>query len=633
MRARRMPCAAEAPEGGDGRSGDWLIENAGLRFVVRGAYAPLTRLEGAGGTLIDAARAGGEDALVEATPLLDGQAFQTLEISAWNEAGAAGLTLAGTLPDGEEGTLTLRLAADGEALELDPPVGLLVVPPPGGALVGGALESGGDDPAAVDAPLFAASGSVTDEGGWVGFGDADRVWVGAREELYAARWPDGLDVDGSSEGSWVEALDGEGALLARLPVEGGAFAGRVPLETRALVAAEPGYAAGAGALPGADLALALGEAGVLRLRVVDDQGQDLAATLFWDGEPWPLPPGGGEAPVGPGTAEAVLWAGPRCEALFLDALSVTGFTEIDAILPCPVAPTTLAWLGREAWPDREVRARAEDLLFAAAAEGVGYAVLAADDEVAPVAFDRHTSALLLAAPGTRADTDTLGRLLAWPWEPDARDPAHGALDWRDLSAASLLGAAANLSERLVVVEPAWVEAAGPPSSWPLAPRAIALDGLDGLWDYTPLLDAWVPLAATGPRTWIEELPAPASTVDVEAQIAAGRTTATNGPRARLTVDGQGPGGLVPWGRLHHVRLVVEAPSWMPLSHAALIGPGQTSLADWSLEGAEPTRLDVSLDLALPEGWVLAVAWGDEAVPPLLAEPAWAITSPVWVGRP
>jgi len=633
VRARRVPCAAEGPSGGDTRAGDWLLQNALVRYVIRGAHGPLTRLEGAGGTVIDAAPVGADDVLIEATPTLDGRWFDDVEITAWNEEDRAGVTLSGTLDDGLERSLTYTLNADDRLLYLSEPSELLVVAPPGSALVGPTCEAGADglDPGQAD--LFGATGEAEDLGGWMRWEGADALVAGAREDVGAALWPTGLDVSGRAEGTWVEATDAENVLLARLPVIDGAFAGLVPVETLTLRAAAEGYGPGASARPGPDLDLSLGAQGVLRVRVVDQDGEDLPATLIWNGAPYPLAAGGGDAAVGPGLGDATLWAGPACEALSLAGLSVSGVVDLDATLSCPVTPAVLAWLGREAWPDRDERRRPEDLLFSALAEGVGYAVLGADDEVATAALDRHTGDLLLAEAGSIADTDTLDQVLAWPWSQDDRAPAHGAVDWHDASASTLIGAMSNVNDRIAVVQPAWVEAAGAPSTWRLSPRALRLGSLADLPTYEALLDAWVPVAAVGPRAWLDGLPDERSAVDAEAALVEGRTTATNGPRIVLRVRDQGPGGEIELTGTPVISLRVEAPSWMPLSGAALIGTGGQELARWALSGTEPTRLDTTVQTPLAPGWVLAVAWGDDDAPPLLDAPAWAVTSPVWISRP
>lgn len=82
VRARRIPCSAERATDGDGRAGDWVIENSQSRWFVRDAFGPLTRLDGAGGTLVDVVGADGVDGLLELSPTLSGQTPASLEITA-----------------------------------------------------------------------------------------------------------------------------------------------------------------------------------------------------------------------------------------------------------------------------------------------------------------------------------------------------------------------------------------------------------------------------------------------------------------------------------------------------------------------------------------------------------------------
>ena len=113
----------------------------------------------------------------------------------------------------------------------------------------------------------------------------------------------------------------------------------------------------------------------------------------------------------------------------------------------------------------------------------------------------------------------------------------------------------------------------------------------------------------------------------------GRTIATTGPRIVLTVDGEGPGAFLEPDGPVSLRLQVEAPSWMPLSGASLIGSGGEVLGTWPLSGADSIRLTQEYILNDPPDWVLAICWGDDTAPPYLNEPAWAITAPIWLARP
>lgn len=638
VRARQIPCTDECLEDGSAWLGDWIVENAHVRYGIRGAYGPLTRLEGTGGTVVDAAPPNADDALTEATPLLGGLWFDEAEISAYNESDRAGLIVTGTLGDGSAASLTYSLEADGLALTMEGADGLLLVPNAGSPRWSQGVLAGADGLDPGEALWVAVDGEgepeVEDSGGWIRWSGVDSLVVGEADAVARVLWPNGQEVSGAAEGTWVEALDQGGEVLTSLVVADGHYAGWVPEQTVALRSSAEGYEPGAEGALGADLSL--GARGVLRVRVTDERGVDLPATLWWDGEPWPLPEGGGDVPTGPGTGDALLSAGPAYEAQSWTGLLVDGIVPLDAVLSRAATPAVLASLGRRAWPDPTERHRAEDLLFAEAASGVGFAVLTADQEVAPTGFDRHTANNLRASGGVRIPDASLGEPVAWPWATNFHQPAHGAPDAADLDATDLIAAMAGVGARLTVVGPAWFEAAGPPLGWQPAPNAIRLGGLDDLPLYTSLLDAWAPLAAAGPWTWVEGLlPQPYSSVDVGSALIAGRTVATNGPRIVLRVAGQGPGArVVPQGpTLVHLR--IEAPAWIPLSGAALVTGDGAVLASWDLAGEEAARLDTRLTVDA-ERYLLAICWGEEANPPLLEDSAWAVTSPVWVeeaGRP
>ena len=166
-----------------------------------------------------------------------------------------------------------------------------------------------------------------------------------------------------------------------------------------------------------------------------------------------------------------------------------------------------------------------------------------------------------------------------------------------------------------------------PVSWQVRPEAFRMTSLDDLPDYLTLLSHWVPITPVGPWTWIEDIRAEeASTTEAVRGILAGRTTATTGPRLVLTVNGTGPGELLGEDTFpaKRVRLQVSAAAqWAP-THAAII-TNEGQVAQWSLESPGPKLLDVGMTLIDPD-WVTAIAWSDGAGP-------WAVTSPVWVGRP
>ena len=281
-------------------------------------------------------------------------------------------------------------------------------------------------------------------------------------------------------------------------------------------------------------------------------------------------------------------------------------------------------------PDRRERRDDDDVLIEAAAAGVGFAVLVARDEVSSANPDTLDG--LPARTGSRSRG--VGEPVAWPWSPSNNRPAHGAAPWDGLSAEDLLSVMARRDGRTTIVGLDWLASATDPLDWLPTPDLVRVQGIDDLPALVSLYDDWIALPPVGPLTWVEGLsPASYAVVDVEAMLQRGRTIATNGPRIVLAVDGEGPGAFLEPDGAITLGLRIEAPSWIPLSGAALIGPGGEVLREWTLTGNEPVRLTRSFSFTQAPDWVLAVCWGEDTAAPFLPSPAWAITGPIWMGRP
>jgi hypothetical protein len=92
----------------------------------------------------------------------------------------------------------------------------------------------------------------------------------------------------------------------------------------------------------------------------------------------------------------------------------------------------------------------------------------------------------------------------------------------------------------------------------------------------------------------------------------------------LTVNGTGAGELLPELAVPHVQLRLEveaAPHLMPTHAAILTETGE--LVRWTV--AED-GLRAAIGASAPD-WVLAIAWSEES------EDLWAVSAPIWVGRP
>ncbi len=579
VRARQIPCGDELVDGGEGRVGDWLLENAHARYVIRGTYAALTHLDEEGGTLIDAAVPGGEDLLLEYLP--DGD---RTTIEAVNGDGEARLDLPG---------LSYRLAADSDALFIE------------GATAGslqGRPEVVRTGPTLADVDgFFGVAGVGAGSSGAVRMEGVTHVAL-SPESL----WPDGASVREEVDADAVVVV-AEGADLARFPVVDGVAEAWIP--------------AGAGLAGEREGCVYDGlvqrGCGWLQLRVADDTGADLRAMLVdGHGTAIPVPAGGGRLPVGPDVRTFHIWAGPTHSVAELPLPG--GDVERTVTLVREVADedAVLAALAVEVAPDAGSGITPSRAATELAGEGVGFAVMLADDEVPGVSVDEHDN--VVAVAGSRAS----GVVWSWPWSQNGKRPAHGAVPWEGLDALDLLAASegGQSNARLTVVDGFWVERArieADPHDWDPRPDAFWMSSVDALEIYLALLDDWIDVAPVGPRTWIE-VDADRNLVAYEAGIVAGRTTAGNGPRLALALNGE-----VAEGWELDVRLL--GPRWMGLRSVSL----------WTSAGeiVHPVEGAGHWKWAVPAGttWVVAVAHGDSGRP-WLDEAAWAVSAPLWIRR-
>lgn len=575
VRARQIPCSDELVPGGEGRVGDWLIENAYARYVVRGTYASLTLLDQEGGTLVDAAAPGGLDLLSEYAP--DGD---RTSLVAENDGDEARLVLPG---------VTYRLGAEDGALYLDGSASGSLLPLPGVVRTGTTLGDG-------EGAFFGFDGQDVGGGGRVALEGVTRAAL-APEAL----WPDGEAVS--------LPTDAETALVLRAGRE--AYRAPVLDGTASVWLPDGGEVRGEREGCVYEGLTAVG-CGWLRLRVADDLGEDVRV-LVTDGMggAYPLPPGGGRVPVGPFPRLVGIWAGPRHGTATVSLPG--GDVERTVTLRREVLDddAILAAMAVEVAPDAGTSLPPEDAATELAAEGAAFAVLLADDEIPVVSVDEHDA--IVAVAGSRA-----GSAWSWPWSPTGRRAAHGAVDWAPLGALDLLAVleGGQSAARLTVVDTAWVTRArteAAPYDWDPRPDAFWLASLDDLPTYLALLDDWIDVAPLASRTWIG-VGADRNLAAYERGIVDGATAAGTGPRVVAIPAGDG------------VRVRLSAPRWM----------GMHTVTVWTSEGgvARPVEGAGEWQWPVPAGaaWVVVVAEG-LAARPGVPEPAWVVSSPVWLRRP
>lgn len=581
VRARRVPCGDELIGGGEGRSGDWLVENAVARFVVRGTYAALTELDEPGGTLIDAAAPGGLDLLLEYRPDGDRSAVEAVNGDGWAE-----LVLPGVV---------YHLDADADALEIRGGGTGRLLGVPAAERTGATLRG--------DGAFLGLDGAVVGGQGAVDVEGATRLALST-----AGMFPDGVEIVGQVDADGVR-VERAGVPILRLGVEDGVFAAVLP-EDAEVVAERDGCAYDG---------LALAACGTLRLRVADEAGDDLRAAVVDGDDVWTVPKGGGTVEIGPDPRQPWVWAGPAYTAAQVRHTGGDSVAGVTLFREMETDGWVLAAFAEEAAPDADSALAPLDLLHRRAAEGVGFAAVLADDEVPSVDADAHDAILAVAA--SRAG----GWLWSWPWSPNGKKAAHGAVPWPGLGALDQLAVSegGDSAARRTVVTAAWVDAAlleAHPSTWDPRPDAIWLGSRDDLGAYFDLLDAWVDVTPVAESTWVPVVGA-RNVPAVEEGVVEGRTTAGTGPRLALSAARAVDPGTV----LVTVRL--DAPRWAAVRELQLWGPdGAIEALSVRGSGEEVFRVDAGT------AWVVAVATGERARPWGGGE-AWAASAPLWLGGP
>lgn len=595
VRARPLLCTDELVSGGEGRIGDFLVENAVARFVVRGSYASLTWLDEDGGTLVDAAAPGTSDILLELMPDVDRSSVEPAQGDGWAELREPGLTWH---LDADRPSLELRAPADDpdEPADAAPDGFATVLRPDPGVSRTGSTFLYGDLWMGVD-------GEVGD-----GVEAVDVTGVTRVSLTTAERWPDGEPVELTTDAADMR-VDVDGTTVTRLPVAAGVVSAVVPV--------------GATLTPETSGCVWRGLhdpwCGRLTLEVRDQDGRSLPVTVSDGDDAWVIREYEGDIRIGPRARTLTVSAGPAYShaSFWYDGTDVhrtlTLWRDMD------LDGAVLADLDRRAAPDPSTNTPGWEALHDAYGAGYTFAALVADDEIP--SYDRYGHDRILPVVASRA----ADLVWSWPWTASTKRWAHGAVPWQGLSALDLLTVSRGGAsvDRVTVVRPAWVTAAAKeaaPSAWPVSPDALWLSGPVDLPTYLWLLDAWQDVAPVGPYTWVEVGPA-VNEPAIEAGILQAHTTAGNGPRVRVAAE------RLPFGEGANVRVTVDASRWMGVDTVTLYtaaGPRSAPIAG---------RGVVDFEVRSGSPWAVAVVSGSRVEPPYLDEPAWAVSGPVWLRQP
>ncbi|MCB9766162.1 MAG: hypothetical protein H6739_40675 [Alphaproteobacteria bacterium] len=617
-RAKQVGCTDELPRNSEGQVGDLLLQTASLSVVIRNPAEALTLIGAPGGTIVDAAPPGWNDRLLEAVPILPGGGWMVTEDWRWGaDSGGAWVELEGfevpAIGLGDEPLGTSPLATEGPParvryhLDADRPV--LTLTGADGLYLHGARLT-----VPVTTGFYHAGlGYVTDALEMEDLGGAQRLWdvdtlaVARWQDLPAAIWPDSQAISGACDGDRVEVVADDGARVALLDPT---FDTTLPYGGVRLVCVAEGYADGAPTDPGTDLTLTPGAPGFLNLRVADEDGVDRPVVVV-DGDARVVsPPGGGPLPLGPGARALRIEAGPAFDP-WTGAVDVGEDTALAVVLRRAIDAEgwVLADLFRQATPSRVDRSEPARDLALAAAEGVGFAVQSAPDEVGLPYSPDWAARWVRFRAGSLTPTEDAGAVLSWPWGSSNRDAGHGAIPWFGLGARDVLAVARGYDapNRLTVVDTDWVAVAGPVASWAPLPDLLLVRDADEAGVIVDLLDHGVPVGLVGPLTWIPSGEGFPSAVASERALVEGRSVATTGPLLDLA---QGPDGELTVRLQGNVEARVDAVKvWVD------------GVVVETLPAANGGGVMVDAVVPIrPERWALAVAEGED----------WAVSAPLRV---
>ena len=597
VRAKQITCADELAERGEGRVGDWLLESADLKLVIRNTPNRMTRIDGAGGTVIDAAVAGRVDALTELVPELDEAWPDALSIRAEDD------TIVLQANDGTDRVLRYSLEPETGRLRVAGASSITWVPVAGASARGEWIYASG---------LVATSDAMMDDrGGWVHWADTDTIVLGTPQRVSATQSGEDAEVaSGTSDGDWVEVGSPE-EILFRAPTVDASYELSVP-SGQLLRSTKWGHEPSPWTDPGIDVTLNVGAGGFLALTVLDENDTPIPATLNWNGRNFTVMDDAAPIGVGPGVGSGVVTAGPEYDQTSIAEMEITETVEHTVTLARIRSPAAWTAFSVPAFPDESERRSVTSMMRSLASKGVDYAVLNATDEVSQASGGADIAHLISVSSSSRSG-GPYGGLLAWPWSSDSDLAAHGAVDWRGLDAADLHALMSKSGRRNTAVTTEWVASADPPHLWDPEPYTFMLrtpeeiDALAAIWD------AWIPIVPISDYAWIHV--AGRSKTEILRGLLEGRSTASTGPQVHLTVDGEAPGAAFDVTADRAVFIDVEGPG--DITSLTLVGAEGQQQGPWSVD-------DLPIETTVSHGgWVAVVAEGPSD---------WAVTSPVWLSR-
>ena len=648
---RPVGCEQELIAGGEGRTSDWLLATHAYRAILRHPQASLTLPGTSGGTIIDFAPWGYRDRLHEIVPLIDGGWLDVNDLEIHDNdlilrGHLAPLPGQPHLSSDAEHEVTWTVEPDSPWLQITGADSVWIHAATDVDLLGKQLATTGVQYSHDALTSVDLGGAIIADG-------ASAVIALSPIDPLDALYPTGARIEGTAEGATHIRLFEEGETVGRVPVSDGHFESQIPTTVEWIRAEGDDLGPSEFVAPGVDLDLSLTALGSVSLFF---SWQDTAARpvrIEWTdpdlGLQWTLMPANGgtlslpeanyllTATAGPGIAPRTLMAEVRSDLA----------SEI-AVAMKPQFKVMQHAFAAIRWPsDRSPTYRGSNhsSLTEAVSEGIQFAVLAPENDVADAPSDTFEQADIHWRNGSTVTHPDGWTISSWPWSANARRAGHGAPNIRAMSPEDALAAvfAGPGTNRWAVVDLPWLAVSPPP--WSIHPKPTcvrlgteltATDFASELSPWFQWLDAGVPLSPIGPRNWIEvNDPTQSSAVEFEAGLIAGRTVASTGPMLSVDVWGAHPGDIAiltppaadpeeqrPPAQQYPVHLMLQHDGTREFTLTIFGEAGQVlHQSDAPNSGTEET---VWIDD--PGRWLVVHARSSDTQ-------QWAITAPIWFEPP
>ena len=573
LRARARECADEAIPNGEGRRGEWLLENSMLRAAVRAAPNALTIFHASGGGIVDLATADGNDLLHEIIPLINDAPIERSHLLLESTEEQASVTLNSFTDDS---VVKYWIEPDTPKLQFDGHDSLLIVPDAGFRLEGQMLiHPDHETVIAFDGPAVDLEGHIVLSANQIAVDQAQTVW----------KWldPNTLNINVRSESDFFNAYSNTEQLVGQFNVNAGQFEGSLPSTVATLRGGRLGCALGPAVPITSDSIPEPTDCAKAFIRVQDHHGQSLFAQLSHSTGTLLIPPNGRYLNKPELLSEVIVSAGPHHEIVHFDLLDPTQDDTIDITLHQATNDYLIFSPLAQCSPATESRETADVVAQQLASKGIDFAICSAEQMVPEAPnLQAHTQAEIDLWPGSHTSAPFV---LAWPWYQTLRDAGYGAIP-PDIISKDQLDYAAKTG-RNTMVDVAWTLENPPP--WDTPPDFLLLQEPSDLERYRNLLTQRVPVIPLGALNHCINLSdVPWHPVDIERELRRMHTAIGNGPIVLLTTQGGQNGDLLPQGSQRELHIELETPRWMVLEELTLWSNDRL-LQSWSIEGQKHIR--------------------------------------------